>query len=291
MEDTSRAGTSHWVLITAIAPVAWGSTYYVTHEYLPADIPFWGAVFRALPAGMLLLLVVRRLPRGAWWWKAAVLGSLNMSAFFVLVYLAAQLLPTSAASVVMATAPFAMMGFGWLLLAERPALAQLGGAVLGVGGVAVMLATAATRIDPLGIAASVGAIVLSSIGYVLARRWSGEVPVLASTAWQLTFGGAVLVPVALLVEGLPPALSAQEAAGFAFVSVVATAVAFAAWFTGLRHLRAARVGLIGLLNPVTGVLLGTLVAGEAITVQQAIGIVLVLAGVLLGQRTTGKRRG
>ncbi|MCU1476814.1 MAG: eamA 1, partial [Subtercola sp.] len=61
-------------------------------------------------------------------------------------------------------------------------------------------------------------------------------------------------------------------------------VAFVAWFTGLRHLPAGTVGLVGLLNPVTGVLLGTLVAGEAFGPRQAVGTLLVLAGVLVGQR-------
>jgi probable blue pigment (indigoidine) exporter len=71
--------------------------------------------------------------------------------------------------------------------------------------------------------------------------------------------------------------------GFSYVTVVATALAFAAWFTGLRHLSAGTVGLIGLLNPMTGVLLGTVVAGETLAVQQICGLVLVFLGILLGQ--------
>lgn len=71
----------------------------------PGDYPLWGAVIRATPAGLLLLAVSRSRPSGSWWWKSAILGILNMSAFFALVYVAAQLLPTSAASVIMATSP------------------------------------------------------------------------------------------------------------------------------------------------------------------------------------------
>src|SRR5262245_25899429 len=57
-----------WILITAIAPIAWGSSYYVTRHLLPADAPLWGGVLRALPAGLIVLLIARRLPTGAWWW-------------------------------------------------------------------------------------------------------------------------------------------------------------------------------------------------------------------------------
>ena len=58
-----------WILVTAIAPIAWGSGYVVTHSLLPAESPLWGGVLRALPAGLIVLLLARRLPRGSWWWR------------------------------------------------------------------------------------------------------------------------------------------------------------------------------------------------------------------------------
>jgi len=81
--------------VTAVAPIAWGANYVVTRQLLPVDAPLWGSAFRALPAGLLLLAVARSLPRGVWWWRSAVLGTLNVGAFFLLVYVAAQLLPSS----------------------------------------------------------------------------------------------------------------------------------------------------------------------------------------------------
>ena len=113
MEGNAIAGARLWLLITAVAPVAWGANYYVTHEFLPADHALYGSAFRALPAGLLLLVLVRRLPRGAWWWRSALLGVLNMGGFFALVYVAAQRLPTSVAATVMATAPLVMTLFAW----------------------------------------------------------------------------------------------------------------------------------------------------------------------------------
>lgn len=282
VEDKSRM--LRWTLITAIAPIAWGSTYFVTREFLPTDAPLWGAVIRALPAGVLLLALRPRLPRGAWWWRSLVLGILNVGAFFVLVYLAAQLLPTSIASTVMATSPVVMMVFAWALLAQRPTVLPLVGAGLGLGGVALMLTTGTTSIDWLGVAASVGALTMSSLGYILSTRWGRDgIELLPATSWQLLAGGLVLVPVALLAEGAPPSLDAPALLGFAYITVIATALAFVAWFGGLRRLSAGAVGLIGLLNPVTGVLLGTLVAGESLTVQQMLGLGIVGVGILIGQ--------
>lgn len=98
-------GRSRWVVLAAVAPILWGATYYVTRHALPANVPFWGAALRALPAGLLLLALVREIAHGAWWWRSCVLGVLNCGAFFVLVYIAAQRLPTSLAATVMALSP------------------------------------------------------------------------------------------------------------------------------------------------------------------------------------------
>ncbi|WP_432589481.1 EamA family transporter [Streptomyces sp. HD1123-B1] len=280
---------ARWVALTAVAPVAWGTNYFVTHTFLPADHPLYGAALRALPAGLVLLALRRRRPHGTWWWRSAVLGLLNVSVFFVLVYAASQLLPTSVASTVMAVSPLTMMLIAWPLVSERPRATHLAGAGTGLAGVCLMLLTGADGVSGPGVLASAAAVLVSSFGHVLTKRWSTDIDVVASTAWQLTAGGLFLLPAAAAVEGPPPALSGSALLAFGYVSLIATALAFAAWFTGLRHLPAATVGLVGLLNPVTGVLLGTVVAAEVLTVQQLCGLVLVLAGVALGRpaRTRG----
>jgi len=275
--------TWRWSLLAAVAPVTWGAAYFVTAQTLPASHPLWGSVLRALPAGLVLLAVARRAPRGAWWWRSLVLGALNMSAFFVLVYIAAQRLPTSVASTVMAVSPFALALVAWPLLGQRPRAASLAGAGLGFAGVVAMLLTGTVTVDPLGVLAGTTAMLMSSLGFVLATRWKDDVDVLTTTSWQLVAGGLLLVPVALVSEGAPPALDGRAWLGLAFLSLVATALAYVTWFTALRHLPASAVGLVGLLNPVTGVAVGLALGGERLTVLQVLGVLMVLAGVLVGQ--------
>ena len=278
-----------WLGMTAVAPVAWGANYVVTRQLLPVDVPLWGSTLRALPAGLVLLAVARALPRGVWWWRSAVLGTLNVGAFFLLVYVAAQLLPSSVAASVMALAPLTMAGFAWLLVSEKPTGQVLGGAVAGILGVLLLVGGASGSIDPAGVAASTAALLLSSAGAVLGKRWSDGTPLVALTAWQLVLGGAVLGAVAMAVEGAPPALDTKETAGFAFTALVATALAYLCWFAGLARLRAATVGVVGLLNPVTGVLLGALVAHETFTLEQVGGIALVLAGIIAASQASTRR--
>lgn len=286
MEATSASGSPRWrwILITAIAPIAWGSTYYVTRHFLPDDDPLWGAALRALPAGLILLLIARRLPRGSWWWRSLVLGTLNVGGFFVLIYIVSQRLPSGIASTVMATSAAALMLLAWPLLRERPTRLGILGAAIGLIGVALLLFEGGLTVDGWGVLASLTAMTMSSFGFILTKRWGAEVPIIDQTSWQLVAGGLVVLPFALVLEGAPPPMDAPAIAAFGYVAVVATALAFLAWFTGLRHLPAGTVGLVGLLNPVTGVLLGTLLANEAFGLREAIGTALVLVGVVLGQR-------
>lgn len=279
METKSRLP---WILVTAIAPIAWGSVYFVTRHVLPADAPLWGAVFRALPAAVLLLLVARRLPHGAWWWRSAVLGVLNVGGFFVLIYLAGTLLPTGLAATLMSASAAALMLFAWALLGQRPRLLGVAGALVGIVGVVVMLGAAGSEANGWGVLASLGAMMASSLGFVLTARWGGAIPPVTLASWQLAAGALLLLPFAVIFEGPPSPPTVPQLLGFAYVTVIATAVAYVAWFTGLQRLPAAAVGVVGLLNPVTGVVLGTLLGGEVFGASQLIGVVLVLAGVVLG---------
>lgn len=289
MEHIARGSRTKWIAITALAPISWGANYYVINHFLPADIPLWGAALRALPAGVILFALARKLPSGSWWWRAPVLGLLNFCGFFVLIFLAAQLLPSSIAASVMALAPFVFGLLGAALLRQRLGAWMLAGATSGLIGVLMVVGLSAERIDGWGVAASVAALLSSALGSVLNERWRDGTPTITVTSWQLLFAGVVLTALALAIEGPPPRFDAPALAAITFLAVVSTALAFVFWFVGLAHLPSGVVGIVGLLNPVTGVLLGTALASETLTVAQVLGIALVLAGILIGQRDGARR--
>lgn len=284
--------TTAVVLAATLAPLAWGSTFFVTDRFLPPDRPLFGAVLRALPVGLAFLLVVRQLPHGRWWWKAGVLAVLNVGAFFPLVFLAAYHLSSGLASTLTATAPFVVMGLAWALIGERPRRAAILGAMGGLVGVAVLVSGSGLRYDALGLLASAGAITSSALGFVLVKRWAPTVGMLTLTAWQLT-GGALLLllPAALVADGAPPAMDPTAIIGYAYLSAIGTGLAFLVWFRAAAHVSAGSIALIGLLNPVTGTFLGVAFAGEAFGASRAAGVVLIHAGVLLGQITPRRHPG
>jgi probable blue pigment (indigoidine) exporter len=284
METTSgQGGLARVALVTAVAPAAWGTTYLVTDQWLPPDRPLFAAAVRALPAGLLLLAWRRRLPSGDWWWRAAVLGVLNIGMFFPLIFLAAYHLPGGLAATLQATSPLAVMAIAWLLLRERPGVLRVVAALVGLVGVGLLVLRAPGEVSGLGLAGAFGSVLVSAVGFVLVKRWPAEVDLVTLVSWQLVTGGLVLVPVALLVEGAPPAVDLPAAAGFLWIGVAGTALAYVCWFHGLTRMPAGAVSLVGLLNPVVGTTLGALVVGEVFGPAQALGMVLVLGGVLAGQ--------
>ncbi|MCG2601145.1 MAG: hypothetical protein KBO59_26975, partial [Achromobacter sp.] len=97
------------LLLTAAAPAIWGSTYVVTTLMLPQGYPLTVAMLRALPAGLLLLLAVRQLPHGIWWLRTAILGALNFSVFWALLFVAAYRLPGGVAATLGAVREWQML--------------------------------------------------------------------------------------------------------------------------------------------------------------------------------------
>ncbi|TLW90417.1 EamA family transporter [Saccharomonospora piscinae] len=271
------------LLLTALAPVLWGTTYLVTTEYLPPDRPLLSGVLRALPAGLLLLAWTRTLPRGGWWWRAAVLGTLNMGAFFALLFLAAYRLPGGVAAILGAAQPLMVAVLALVLLGQRPTGWRLGWAVVGVGGVALTVLRGAVAFDPVGIVAGLAGTASMATGVVLTRRWKRPVGVVTLTGWQLTAGGLVLLPVALAVEGMPPALDAVALGGYAWLALAGTLLAYVVWFRGLDLLPVAAVSFLPLLSPVVATVLGWVALGETFTGTQLLGAALALVAVMAAQ--------
>lgn len=281
METISR----RWFAVAALAPTVWGTTYLTTATWLPPDRPLFSATVRALPAGLLLLVVLRRLPTGIWWWRALALGLTNIGMFFPLLFLGAYRLPGGLASTVQALSPLVVMTLAWLVLQERAGKRTVLAGLVGAAGVALLVLDAGAALDPLGVAATLGSVLSSALGFVLVKLWGAPMGMLVLVSWQLVVGGLALLPLSLLVEGVPPHLDGSAVGAFVWLSVAGTVLAYVCWFAAIDRLGAGPVSLVGLLNPLTGTVLGVVVAGEAFGAAQAAGAALVVSGVLAGQRS------
>ena len=289
MED-NRTGWGT-IALTALPAAIWGSTYAVTQEWLPPDRPLFAATVRALPVGLLMLLWVRRLPRGDWWWRSLVLGSLNIGLFYALLFLAAYRLPSGLGATLVATAPMVTMGVSALLLGQRPARVPLAAGLVGLFGVGLLVLQNGLdkALDPVGLAAGLLAVVLSSFGFVLTKKWSPPADVVTVTSWQLVAGGLVLLPIGLVVEGAPPALDLPAVGALAYLGLIGSGVAYVLWFRGLSLLGPTSASIIGLVNPVVGVLLGVAMLGERFGGVHLVAMLLVMGSVVAAQQPVRDR--
>lgn len=275
------------LVLTALAPAIWGSTYIVTTELLPAGYPLHVAMLRALPAGLLLLLVFRTLPRGRWWWRVAVLGALNFTVFWAMLFVSAYRLPGGVAATVGAVQPLIVIGLARLILKRAITTAAILAALAGLAGVALLVLTPRAALDPIGIAAGLAGALSMAAGTVLTRRWQPDVPALTFTAWQLTAGGLLLVPLALLLEPRLPPLSGLNLLGFVWLGLIGGALTYVLWFRGVARLEPSAVASLGFLSPLVATLLGWFLLGQSLSPWQILGFVTVLLSVWMAQRARG----
>lgn len=287
------AGIAVRTIRTAVAPAVWGTTYLVTTELLPPGHPLFAALVRALPAGLLAVAIARTLPCGHWWWKAAVLGALNIGVFFPLLFIAAERLPGGVAATLGAAQPIIVAGLAVAVVGERFSPWRLGWGVVGVVGVGLVVLGAGAAFDVFGVAAGLAGALSMGLGVTLTKRWGrpeGVGPV-AFAGWQLTAGGLVLLVPTLVVDGVPAGIDAGAVGGYLWLGLAGGLAAYTLWFAGLRVLPVTATALLGLLSPLVAASLGALVLDELFTPAQLLGFALALAALAAGQFSPRLPRG
>jgi probable blue pigment (indigoidine) exporter len=270
---------------TAFAPIVWGSTYLVTTELLPPDYPLFAGLMRALPAGLVALALMRTLPRGVWWWRALVLGALNIGFFFPLLFVAAERLPGGVAATFGAVQPIIVAVLAIAILHEPPSAWRFAWGVAGVVGVALIVLGPDAALDPVGVVAGIVGAASMAAGVTLTKAWgrpAGVSPV-AFAGWQLAAGGLLLLPLTAILEGGSPSIDASAAAGYLWLGLVGGLVAYAMWFRGIGALPVTSVALLALLSPMVAAVLGVVVLGETFGPIQLAGFVIALVAIVGGQ--------
>lgn len=272
------------ILLTSLAPISWGTTYAVTTEFLPPNHPLLVASMRSLPIGLLLVIRLKKLPKGIWWWRMLILGGLNIGVFQALLFVAAYRLPGGVAATAGAIQPLLVGLFAWMILSVQPSKLSVVAAIAGFIGVGLLVLGPGAQLDNVGIAAAVAGAGAMGLGTVLVKRWKPPTSLIVFTAWQLTLGGLILLPIALIVEGPFAQVSRTNLWGFIYLGLMGTALAYALWFRGIDKLSPTAVSYLGLLSPVVATLIGYVFLQETFTFIQLIGVAIVLGSVLIGQR-------
>ncbi|MBY7810500.1 EamA family transporter [Vibrio fluvialis] len=271
------------IALTAIAPIVWGSTYIVTTEALPPESPLIASTIRSLPAGVLLVLISRAWPTGLWWLRMAVLGFLNIGLFFYCLFFAATYLPGGMASMVMSIQPLIVMIMSWYLLSANFSSQQLIASGLGILGVGLLVLNSSAELNIEGMLTAILGTLSMALGVVLTKKWGRPtgMTMLGFTGWQLLFGGIILLPVSLWLEGIPTQLTSINYLGYGYLSLIGAILGYFLWFRGIEKLPPVTISFLGFLSSVSACFLGYLVLNQTLTWPQLLGALAILFSIVL----------
>ena len=279
--------TGGWGYVAALTPIIFGTTYVLTTEFLPPGRPLLAGLMRSLPTG-LVLIIGSPIPPRRWMARFFVLSVLYGSGLFPLLFIAAYRLPGGVAAVINSLSPLLVVVISVPLLGTRIRAVQIVAGILGAVGVALLVLRSDARLDVVGLIAMAGAAIMFSAATVLTKRWGHPegMSSIGVTGWIFLLAGLTLLPVTLLIEGLPDHLTARNIGGLIYLVLISGILAYALWFWGLQRLSASAVTFLTLLNPVTAALLGWVVLDQRFNHWQLLGAVLILISVVLGQPGT-----
>jgi drug/metabolite transporter (DMT)-like permease len=233
-----------------------------------------------------LRLTGQRLPVDPGVWRAFFgMGLLNNVVPFALIVWAQTHIPSGMASILNAATPLFAVLLAHLLTAdERMTRGRVAGVLAGFAGVAVMIGMDAVRGLGTGVAAEL-ACLAAAVSYALAgiygRRFRamGIAP-MATAAGQLAASSLMLTPVMLALDrpwtlAMPGGAAIGALLGLALLS---TALAYVLYFRILATAGATNLLLVTLLIPVSAILLGVLLLGEALQTRQVAGTALIALG-------------
>src|SRR5882762_8223159 len=238
-------------------------------------------VLTAVSAGRVRLLPLHRADYVA----LAFTGILMFTINYTLLFWGELHVSSGLAAVLQATIPiFGMIFAHWMLPDEPLRLEKLAGAIIALGGVAVICARLLGFNGSLAFWGGVGVIVgaaSAAFANVLVKARSMQLAPAMLAAWQMIFGTAPLLLLGFAVDGNPARFHWTPTSVFCllYLAVIGSALTFLLLYWLLPRLTVAQLQSISLITPPGAVMLGWLLGGETFPLSSLLGTALVLVGV------------
>lgn len=297
----TRNGTAIVALTGVIFATSFVGTAFALRSFTPLTVAMWRGTGGALALLALMALrrresfrAIRRLPRQSIG-HLVILGVLAGPVFGV--GMSAAVAATGATVTAFVAGLYAVLAAVLSTVILREPLNRLAatGFVLALLGTALLADLQVGAGSIAGIGFGLGAAVAYALFLVFSRRWGPRGPLpgdVVSLAVMLA-GALVLAPAALLLEPariLPASSDPLAVASLAWLAVGPSALANLLIQAGVRLIPARRVSALLLINPLTATLLAAVLLGERPTLGQALGGVLVVAGIASATGVFGSGR-
>jgi len=275
-----------WLILCGI----WGSTWLFIKLGLADLPPLTFAGIRFLLASLILsgLILARgvRWPRARRDWSLiAIVGLLQFTLNYGLVFWGEQYIPSGLAAVLQSTFPaFGLVIAHLYLPYERLTTKKVIGVLMGVVGVAIIFSdqlTIAGHLELLGSVALVASAFFGAYSNVLVKAYAREIDPQVLAAGQMIFGFPPLLIIGIATEGNPFRFHWTMTAviSLAYLIVVGSVIAFALYYWLVRHMEVTKTMLIALVTPVVAVLLGMIVLHEKLNWRLFVGAACIISGI------------
>ena len=281
-------GGREWVMLLALAAL-WGGSFFFFKVLVVALPPFTVVLGRVGLAAVILhlWLGLRRdfMPASPRLWADfTIMGMLNNVIPFSLIVFGETRISSGLASILNATTPmFTVLVAHMLTANEKFTQGKLVGVMVGFAGLAVLVGPSALagigRENAIGEVACLGAAFIYAFAGIYGRRFKGISPIKVATG-QVTGSTLVLIPMVALVDR-PWTLSAPGAATWSAligIALLCTVLAYVLYFRILAAAGATNLLLVTFLIPVSAILLGSLVLGEALLIREYAGMTVIGVG-------------
>lgn len=276
--------------------VMWASAFTSARLIVTDAPPLTALALRFLISGLIGVLLARAL--GQTWrltrpqWIATIVFGLCQNALYLgLNFVAMQTIEASLAAIIASTMPLLVALGGWLIHGDRVGRLGAAGLFAGIAGVALIMgARIGSGVDMTGLALCVAGVLSLTVATMAVRGASAGGNILMIVGLQMLIGSASLSVVALATETWDVNWSLPLVLAFAYTTLVPGLAATWVWFRLVMRIGAVRAATYHFLTPFFGVTIAALLLGEALGPMDALGVAIVMLGILAVQLSKRDRQ-
>jgi drug/metabolite transporter (DMT)-like permease len=268
----------------------WSSAFTSARIIVVDAPPYLALGVRFLISGLLGVLIawlIGQRPRFTRreWQALGVLGVCQNTVYLGLCFVAVQWVEAGIVVIVASLLPLLVAAASWLFMGERSSALGIAGLLAGATGVAVIMAgKVSAGADPAGVAvAFVGVLALTVATLLVGGTFARNPNTLMIVGVQMLVGFATVLPLSYAFEDWVVNPTVSLALAFAWTTLVPGLLATLVWFGLVRRIGPTAAASFHFLNPFFGVVIAALVLGEAITGRDALGVAVIMAGILAVQ--------
>ncbi len=271
-----------FVVLVVATTFLMGSSFTVGKIGLTYVSPLLLVGLRFTIAGLLMAVIVRKNPlpsKLADWGRIFVIGLMQTAGVMGCIFLSLRTITAGESSILTFTNPLMVVIMGTIFLGIRYRLIQWLGAIVGFLGVFITLGFHLQLTT--GTLLGLGAAVSWSIGTILIKQWGSRFNVWVLTAYQMLFGGSILLLMGLTMETPRLALNPISITIILWLAIMASIVQFAIWFYLINQGDPGKTSAFLFLAPFFGVLSGWVLLDEVVQWYVYAGGALIFTGIFL----------